>query len=88
MTSKNSIAYEVAQEMGIKSAVRSVFLDNNNDMEYIKGQMLEVQEIALEKGEVIAIGHDRINTFYVLKIMIPELIRAGIEIVPVSELVK
>lgn len=88
MTSKNSIAYDVAQEMGIKSAVRSVFLDNNNDMEYIKGQMLEVQEIALEKGEVIAIGHDRINTFYVLKRMIPELIRAGIEIVPVSELVK
>jgi len=88
MTSKNSIAYEVAQEMGIKSAVRSVFLDNENDMEYIKGQMLEVQKIALEKGEVIAIGHDRINTFYVLKRMIPELIRAGIEIVPVSELVK
>lgn len=88
MTSKNSIAYEVAQEMGIKSAVRSVFLDNGNDMEYIKGQMLEVQKIALEKGEVIAIGHDRINTFYVLKRMIPELIRAGIEIVPVSELVK
>ena len=88
MTSKNSIAYEVAQEMGIKSAVRSVFLDNENDMEYIKGQMLEVQKISLEKGEVIAIGHDRINTFYVLKRMIPELIRAGIEIVPVSELVK
>ena len=88
MTSKNSIAYEVAQEMGIKSAVRSVFLDNENDMEYIKGQMLEVQETALREGEVIAIGHSRINTFYVLKIMIPELIRAGIEIVPVSELVK
>jgi len=88
MTSKNSIAYEVAQEMEIKTAVRSVFLDNENDMEYIKEQMLEVQKIALEKGEVIAIGHDRINTFYVLKRMIPELIRAGIEIVPVSELVK
>jgi len=88
MTSRNSIAYEVAREIGIKSAVRSVFLDNKNDMEYIKGQLLEVQKIALEKGEVIAIGHDRINTFYVLKRMIPELIRAGIEIVPVSELVK
>ena len=88
MTSKNSIAYEVAQEMEIKTAVRSVFLDNENDMEYIKGQMLEVQETALREGEVIAIGHSRINTFYVLKVMIPELIRAGIEIVPVSELVK
>jgi polysaccharide deacetylase 2 family uncharacterized protein YibQ len=88
MTSNNSIAYQVAQEMGVKTAKRSVFLDNENDMEYIKGQMLEVQEIALREGEVIAIGHGRINTFYVLKRMIPELIRAGIEIVPVSELVK
>jgi len=88
ITTKDSIAYEVAQEMEIKSAVRSVFLDNENDMEYIKGQMLEVQKTALREGEAIAIGHSRINTFYVLKRMIPELIRAGIEIVPVSELVK
>ncbi len=88
MTSKDSIAYKVAQEMGIKTAVRSVFLDNENDMEYIKGQMLEIQETALRKGEAIAIGHSRINTFYVLKRMISELIKAGIEIVPVSELVK
>jgi polysaccharide deacetylase 2 family uncharacterized protein YibQ len=88
ITSKNSIAYEVAQEMGIKTAVRSVFLDNKNDMEYIKGQMLEVQEIALREGGAIAIGHSRINTYYVLKRLIPELIRTGIEIVPVSKLVK
>ncbi|TFG92671.1 MAG: divergent polysaccharide deacetylase family protein [Candidatus Atribacteria bacterium] len=88
ITSKNSVAYEIAQEMGIKSAVRSVFLDNENDMDYIKGQMLAVQETALREGEVIAIGHSRINTFYVLKMMTPELIKAGIEIVPLSELVK
>lgn len=88
VTTRNSIAYEVAQEMEIKSAVRSVFLDNENGIEYIKGQMLEIQETALREGEVIAIGHGRINTFYVLKLLIPELIKAGIEIVPVSELVK
>jgi len=88
ITSKNSVAYEIAQEMGIKSAVRSVFLDNENDMDYIKEQMLKVQETALREGEVIAIGHSRINTFYVLKMMTPELIKAGIEIVPLSELVK
>jgi hypothetical protein len=88
ITTKDSIAYEVAQEMKIKSAVRSVFLDNENDMKYIKRQMLEVQETALREGEVIAIGHSRINTFYVLKRMVPELIKAGIEVVPVSELVR
>jgi len=88
ITTKDSIAYEVAREMEIKSAVRTVFLDNENDMDYIKGQILEVQETALREGEAIAIGHSRISTFYVLKRMVPELIKAGIEIVPVSELVK
>jgi len=88
ITTQNSIAYQVAQEMGVKTAVRTVFLDNENDMEYIKGQMLEAQEIALRDGEAIAICHSRINTFYVLKRMIPEFIKAGIEVVPVSELVK
>lgn len=88
ITTNDSIAYEAAREMEIKTAVRSVFLDNENDMEYIKERMLEVQETALREGEAIAIGHSRINTFYVLKRMIPELIKAGIEIVPVSELVR
>ena len=88
MTTRNSIAYQVAQEMGVKTAVRTVFLDNESDMEYIKGQMLEAQKIALRDGEAIAIGHSRINTFYILKRMIPELIKAGIKIVPASEIVK
>ena len=88
MTSKNSIAYKLAQEMGVKTAVRSVFLDNKNDMEYIKKQISEAREIALKDGEAIAIGHSRINTFYVLKRMVPELIKTGIEIVPASQLVK
>lgn len=88
ITTNDSIAYEAAREMEIKTAVRSVFLDNENDMEYIKERMLEVQETALREGEAIAIGHSHINTFYVLKRMIPELIKAGIEIVPVSELVR
>ncbi len=88
ISTNDYIAYELSKELEIKSAVRSVFLDNENDMEHIKGQMLEVQETALREGEVIAIGHGRINTFYVLKRMVPELIKAGIEVVPVSELVK
>jgi len=88
LTSENSIAYKIAQEMGIKTAARSVFLDNENDLDYIKGQMEEAQRIAFKKGEAIVIGHSRINTFYALKRMVPELIKAGIEVVPVSELVR
>ena len=88
LTTQDSIAYQVAKEMGVKTAVRSVFLDNDSDIEYIKGQILQAQKIALRDGKAIAIGHGKINTYYVLKRMIPELVKAGIEIVPVSALVK
>ncbi|MEA2020892.1 MAG: divergent polysaccharide deacetylase family protein [Candidatus Caldatribacteriota bacterium] len=86
-TSLNSIAYDLALEMGINSIERTVFLDNEEDMDYIKGQLLEAKELAFKKGKVVAIGHDRINTYYVLKRMVPELIKEGIEIVFVSTLV-
>jgi len=86
-TSQNSIAYDLALEMGINSMERTVFLDNEDDMDYIKGQLLEAKELAFKKGKVIAIGHNRINTYYVLKRMVPELIKEGIEIVFVSTLI-
>lgn len=88
LTSSNSIAYRIAQEMGVKTAVRSVFLDNENGLDYIKDQILEARKIAWRNGEAIAIGHSRINTYYALSRFIPELIKEGIEIVPVSQLVK
>ncbi|GAB4116905.1 MAG: hypothetical protein Kow00103_13210 [Candidatus Caldatribacteriota bacterium] len=88
LTSKNSIAYKLAREMGVKTAVRSVFLDNENDLDYIAGQLKEAKEFALKNGVAIAIGHARINTYYVLNELIPELINEGIEIVPISTIVK
>lgn len=88
VTTQGSVAYKVAQEMGVKTAARSVFLDNENDLDYIKGQLWEARRIALENGEAIAIGHSRINTYYTLSRFIPELIKEGIEIVPISTLVK
>jgi len=85
-TTQNSVACKIAREMEINSMERTVFLDNEDDMEYIKGQMEELKKMAYKKGKVIAIGHDRINTYYVLKRVVPEIIREGIKIVPVSVL--
>jgi len=86
-TSPNSVAYVMAREMGINAIERTIFLDNEDGMDYIKGQLLTAKELALKKGKVVVIGHDRINTYYVLKRMVPELMKEGIEIVYVSELV-
>jgi len=85
-TSQDSQAYDLAREMGLNALERNVFLDNEDDMDYIKGQLLKAKELSMKRGEVIVIGHDKINTYYVLKRMIPEMINEGIEIVFVSSL--
>ena len=86
-TSKNSIAYDLAREIGLNALERTVFLDNEDDMDYIKEQLIKAKELSLKKGQAIVIGHDRINTYYVLKRMVPEIMKEGIEIVFVSTLV-
>ncbi len=84
----NSQAYDIAQKMSIPSNYRSVFLDNQNDPDYIKGQLEELKEKAISEGEAIGIGHCRINTLEVLTEVVPEMEKEGIKFVFASELVK
>lgn len=47
--------------------VRDVFLDNQDNEEYVKSQLLKAIELAKQKGYAIAIGHPRINTINAIK---------------------
>lgn len=84
-TSPNSVAYEVAKSIGLKSGRRDVFLDNQPDAEYIKGQIDKVVRIAKKRGEATAIGHPRPGTVAALREKIPDLEKEGIKLVPLSE---
>lgn len=84
-TSPNSVAYEVAKSRGLKSGKRDVFLDNQPDAEYIKGQIDKAIRIAKKKGEATAIGHPRPGTVAALREKIPDFEKEGIEIVTLSE---
>ncbi|MFA5393725.1 MAG: divergent polysaccharide deacetylase family protein [Candidatus Ratteibacteria bacterium] len=88
MTDPNSVAFKTARELGIDAARRDVFLDNESNPEYIKGQIRELIKKALKNGRAIGIGHDRPETLAVLKEMLPEFEKAGVTLVPVSRLVK
>lgn len=88
MTSPNSVCRDVASEAGIRYARRDIFLDNSNDISYIESQIAVLKRLAFRKGRVVAIGHDRKNTIIVLRRVIPELKKSGIEIVPLSEIEK
>lgn len=75
----------LAKKMKVKFAKRDVFLDNLDDPEYIKGQILKLKSLAKKKGRAIGIGHDRANTLMVLKEMLPRIEKEGYKFVFVSE---
>ena len=89
LTAPKSLAYATARKFGIRTAKRDVFLDNyKDDGEYIRGQLEELTMKARERGNAIGIGHPYEETLAELKQWIPEVKKQGIEIVPVSELMK
>jgi len=88
MTSPNSVGYTLSKQMGIKTAYRSVFLDNDQDIDYIRSQVNLLKDFAEKYGTAIAIGHPYCNTIDVLS-EIDLLLRAeGIRIVKLEELLE
>lgn len=86
-TSRNSVGYSMAKEMGVKAVGRDIFLDNNPDVESINAQIYKLARCSMKNGSAIGIGHPHPSTIEALKQSIPELKRKGIEVVPVSQLV-
>jgi polysaccharide deacetylase 2 family uncharacterized protein YibQ len=87
LTSPRSVAAETARAMGVPTAVRAVFLDNQDNDEYVRGQFHALIRAAQIRGQAIAIGHVGKVTARVLGEMLPEFDEAGIRLVPVSALV-
>lgn len=87
-TSSDSVGGRLARETGVKNADRNVFLDNNKDVKYIKGQIEELVSIAKKRGKAIAIGHPYPETIEALRQSVPELEKNGIEVVKLSDLVE
>ena len=85
-TTNKSTGYRLAKTMDVKTASRQVFLDNEEDIDYIKGQILELVEIAKKRGSAIAIGHPHPSTIAALKEMIP-MLNKDVDIVTVSSLI-
>ena len=68
---------------------RKIFIDNEDDPEYIARQLARLAEKAEQEGSAIGIGHvgaSHLHTLDVLKREIPFLISKGFEFVFVSEL--
>ncbi|MDD2852091.1 MAG: divergent polysaccharide deacetylase family protein [Desulfuromonadaceae bacterium] len=88
MTSSESKGGKVARQLGIKFGRRNVFLDNNQERNYILGQLNQAVTQARKYGSAIAICHPHPVTMATLAELLPELAERGVQLVPVSEIVR
>jgi hypothetical protein len=83
LTTSNSICERVAAMRGVKILKRDIFLDNEDNPNYIRSQWDKAIKRAMKKGYVIVLAHPRKNTIEFLK---ERFAKNEVEIVPLSEL--
>jgi len=78
----------LAKSIKVRFAKRDIFLDNQNDFEYIKGQLVKLKKLARKQGTAIGIGHDRKGTLLALKEVLPQLEKEGYKFVFISQVAR
>lgn len=86
ITSPKSQASAVAKQLGIPTLERNVFLDNKLDHHYISQQFSVLINKAKEHKTAIAIAHPHPETIRSLRLLLPELVKHNVELVPISQL--
>ena len=85
-TSPKSVACETANAMGVASLQNEVFLDNEDNLEYILKQLALFKKKIKKYGGCVAIGHvHRKNLCMALSKIIPEFQKEGITFLTVSQ---
>jgi uncharacterized protein len=87
-TTAASAGIDVARRLGVPSAARDVFLDNEVDAPAIGERLAHLERVAREHGTAIAIGHPHDATLDALNRWIATLPQKGLVLVPVSAIVR
>jgi hypothetical protein len=87
-TTAATVAYDTAQDFGVRSAFRSVpFLDDVAEVAAVRKQLELALRGAREKGDAVAIGHPHPATLQALREVLPHAEERGVRLVLASELV-
>ena len=86
-TTADSLCRPTARMFKVPFAQRDVFLDHQQQPEFIRKQIKELIEIAHRHGEAVGIAHPHSTTYTVLKEMLPEL-KKRVRVVPASDIVR
>jgi polysaccharide deacetylase 2 family uncharacterized protein YibQ len=88
LTTSHSIAFRLAQEMGVPSARRYIFLDSIVDEEHIAGMMEDLFLKARQGNNMVVICHPFKETLQVLKEKIDFVDENNLELVFASQIVR
>jgi len=93
-TIRETVGARTAAAFGLPFALRDVFLDHKGspearlEVDQIQEQLRRTERIARMKGSAIAIGHPHPETVAALRAWIPEALKRGIALVPLTEVVR
>ena len=87
-THPHSVGFISAQNQGILSAQRDVFLDNDINIDHIHGQFKKALAIAQQYGSAIIIGHPYDETIHYLNHVLPQLNKSQVQLHSISDLLK
>lgn len=85
-TSRNSVAFDLAKQIEIRTARRDIFLDNDLSEGSLGVQMDRLLNLARHRGQAIGIGHPHKETLWFLT-RLQLILKKEAEVVPVSRLV-
>lgn len=87
VTSPSSVAWRVADAVGVPHVSRDVFIDANTETAFIERQLATLESLARQRGAAIGIGHPYPATLEVLERWLPAARERGVTLVPLSRVV-
>jgi polysaccharide deacetylase 2 family uncharacterized protein YibQ len=87
-TSAQSVGEQLAQEMGVPSIVRHVFLDDEDTLDAVRRKLAEAEAIARRQGFVVVIGHPHEATLQALGEWLPGVQGKGLTLAPATAVLR
>lgn len=87
-TTRHTVAQRMAEEVGVPSLRRHIFLDNRRDPKAIREQLQQLVRLARHQGHALAIGHPHPETLQVLEAELPRLAGYGVRLVSLRTLLR
>jgi polysaccharide deacetylase 2 family uncharacterized protein YibQ len=87
-TSAQSLGDQIAQEIGLPSVTRHVFLDDEDSLPAVRARLVETERLARTQGFVVAIGHPHESTLQALAEWLPRAAERGVVLAPISAVLR